>query len=137
MFEELNTLIYVRPLNEWQIPKCRHFEVGNFDQEMTLFRLWCPFCRHRVAIEQRLRAQTKAKTSSYCMVKKFLYVVPLPLWLIICRISEIFRFLTQLMESKGAANPFFLLSYVLVFDQLNTAEQKTMFKNEKFSNFDI
>ena len=27
---ELNTLIYVRPLNEWQIPELGHFEVGNF-----------------------------------------------------------------------------------------------------------
>ena len=27
---ELNTLIYVRPLNEWQILELGHFEVGNF-----------------------------------------------------------------------------------------------------------
>ena len=27
---ELNTLIYVRPLNEWQILALGHFEVGNF-----------------------------------------------------------------------------------------------------------
>ena len=30
---ELNTLIYVRPLNEWQILELWHFEVGNFGKK--------------------------------------------------------------------------------------------------------
>ena len=30
------TLIYVRPLNEGQFPKLRHFEVGNFGQNISL-----------------------------------------------------------------------------------------------------
>ena len=42
-----------------------HFEIGNFDQKMTLFRLYW------VAIEQLLITQTKAKTSSNYMMKKF------------------------------------------------------------------
>ena len=37
VFVELNTLIYVRPLNEWQILKLGHFEVGKFGQELALF----------------------------------------------------------------------------------------------------
>ena len=39
VLDEQNTPIYVRPLNEWQIPKLRHFEVGNFGPKMTFFRL--------------------------------------------------------------------------------------------------
>ena len=34
---ELNTLIYVRPLNEWQSLELGHFEVGNFGQTLALF----------------------------------------------------------------------------------------------------
>ena len=41
---ELNTLIYVRPLSEWQNLKLGHFEVGNFDQKLALFS---DFCSHR------------------------------------------------------------------------------------------
>ena len=28
VLDDLHTLIYVRPLNEWQNPKLRHFEIG-------------------------------------------------------------------------------------------------------------
>ena len=34
---ELNTLISVTPLNEWQNLKLEHFEVGNFGQKLALF----------------------------------------------------------------------------------------------------
>ena len=34
---ELHTLIYVRPLNEWQILKLGYFEVGNFGQNWHFF----------------------------------------------------------------------------------------------------
>ena len=34
---ELHTLIYMRPLNEWQNLKLSHFEVGNLGPKMTLF----------------------------------------------------------------------------------------------------
>ena len=33
----VNTLIYVRPLNEWQILELGHFDVGNFGQKLALF----------------------------------------------------------------------------------------------------
>ena len=37
VLDELLTLIYVRPLNVWQHPKLRHFEVENCGPKMTLF----------------------------------------------------------------------------------------------------
>ena len=37
VLDELNTLIYVRVLDKWQIPKLRHIDVGNFGPKMTLF----------------------------------------------------------------------------------------------------
>ena len=37
VLDELNTLVYVRPLNELQIPKLRHYEVGNFGPKIRLF----------------------------------------------------------------------------------------------------
>ena len=37
MVLELSTLIYVRPLKEWQILELGHFEVGNFGQKLALF----------------------------------------------------------------------------------------------------
>ena len=44
-----------------------HFEVGNFDQKMTLFSAIMSICSPLG--DDRARAQTKAKTSSYCMAK--------------------------------------------------------------------
>ena len=37
VLDELNTLIYARALNKRQIPKPRHYEVGNFGPKMTFF----------------------------------------------------------------------------------------------------
>ena len=34
---ELNTLIYVRPLNEWEILELGHFEIRNFGQILAFF----------------------------------------------------------------------------------------------------
>ena len=34
---ELNTLIFVRPLSEWQILELGHFEVGNFGKKIIFF----------------------------------------------------------------------------------------------------
>ena len=48
---ELNALIYVRPLNEWQILELGHFEVGNFGKI---------FSHNWGVLEQLSRAQTKA-----------------------------------------------------------------------------
>ena len=50
---ELHTLIYVRPLNEWQILELGHFEVGNFGKKMALFSTIMIFSHNWGVLEQR------------------------------------------------------------------------------------
>ena len=37
---ELNTLVYVGPLNEWQILELGHFEVRNFEKKIVFSHKW-------------------------------------------------------------------------------------------------